>query len=88
MVDVSQKPKTTRTAIAMCTIEMNSKSYYSILNNKLRKTQDKMSLLTIAEVAGMMGAKQTQNIIPMCHQIPLDFVKFKFIFEEEKVSKV
>ena len=59
MVNVSQKPKTTRTAIAMCTIEMSSKSYYSILNNKLRKTQDKMSLLTIAEVAGMMGAKQT-----------------------------
>ena len=59
MIDVSKKPKTTRTAIATCTIEMNSSSYFSILNNKLRKTQDKMSLITIAEVAGMMGAKQT-----------------------------
>ena len=33
--------------------------------------------MTIVEMAGIMGAKQTQNMIPMCHQIPLDFVKFK-----------
>ena len=32
----------------------------------------------MAEVAGIMAAKQTQNIIPMCHQIPLDYVKISF----------
>ena len=81
MIDVSGKAPSTRTAVAEATISLGPKAFQALKNNSLtRKAKDTQSLFTIAEIAGMLGAKQTSNLIPMCHQIPLDFVKFKILF--------
>ncbi|WP_053364868.1 cyclic pyranopterin monophosphate synthase MoaC [Bacillus sp. FJAT-27245] len=78
MVDVSDKPETARTAIARSSITVNHDIYEKITNNKMKKGD----VLAVAQVAAVMAAKKTWEIIPMCHPIPLTGVDIAFRWEE------
>lgn len=71
MVDVSAKPDTERVAIAEGFISMNPATLDLIVTGKAAKGD----VLACARVAGVMGAKQTSSLIPMCH--PLNITKAK-----------
>ena len=71
MVDVSAKPDTERVAIAEGFISMNQATLDLIVTGKAAKGD----VLACARVAGVMGAKQTSSLIPMCH--PLNITKAK-----------
>ena len=67
MVDVSDKQETKRRAVASGKVLMNSETL-GILQTQ---TNPKGNPLEIARIAGIMAAKQTANLIPLCHQLPL-----------------
>jgi cyclic pyranopterin monophosphate synthase len=70
MVDVSDKIETKRRAVASGKVLMNSETI-SVLQTQ---TNPKGNPLEIARIAGIMAAKQTSNLIPLCHQLPLSKV--------------
>lgn len=74
MVDISEKNITTRKAIAHTSIQMNSEIY----NNIVVQRNKKGDVLAVAQVAGIMGAKQTATLIPMCHPILISGVDIQF----------
>ena len=74
MVDVSGKPVTARTAIASGTIRMNSAAYAAIRSHQIAKGD----VLSVARVAGIMAAKRTAELVPLCHPLPLDNVQVDF----------
>lgn len=67
MVDVSDKPVTARTAIAEGSIKMTSDTLDMITQGRA----DKGDVLGIARIAGIMGAKKTAELIPLCHPLPI-----------------
>ena len=67
MVDVSDKPVTTREAIARGRITMSSEAIAQIRSGAVKKGDP----LQTARLAGIMAAKQTANVIPLCHPLPL-----------------
>ncbi len=79
MVDISEKSETTRTAVAHSSILVNKHIYNSIINNKIKKGD----VLAVAQVAGIMAAKKTSDLIPMCHPISLKGADISFRWEEE-----
>lgn len=70
MVDVSEKPETHRTATASGKVLLSFKTIKILRSN----TNPKGDTLEIARIAGIMAAKQTPNLIPLCHQINLSNV--------------
>ncbi|PJN88270.1 cyclic pyranopterin monophosphate synthase MoaC [Bacillus sp. mrc49] len=78
MVDVSQKEITSRTAIAQSTIAL-SNELFDAIENKLIKKGDP---LQVAQIAGIMAAKKTADIIPMCHPIMLQGSNFTFHYQK------
>jgi cyclic pyranopterin monophosphate synthase len=68
MVDVSDKTATRREAVASAFVEMNEAVLAALPNNP------KGNPLEVARVAGIMAAKRTSELIPMCHPLPLSFV--------------
>ncbi|PLS08941.1 cyclic pyranopterin monophosphate synthase MoaC [Neobacillus cucumis] len=78
MVDVSDKPETARTAIAHTSISVSDEIYQKITNHEMKKGD----VLAVAQVAGIMAAKKTWDIIPMCHPIPLTGVNITFSWEK------
>lgn len=79
MVDVSDKEVTSRMAIACSSIEVNQAIYEAITNQKIKKGD----VLSVAQVAGIMAAKNTSQIIPMCHPLSLTGVDIRFEWETE-----
>lgn len=71
MVDVSEKTPTTRTATAIGRIYLEQEAW-CLLNGSLNK---KGSPLAVAQLAGIMAAKRTSELIPLCHPLPLSSVK-------------
>lgn len=67
MVDISEKDDSSRTATAVATITVNKEVIEKIKNGQVKKGD----VLSVAQVAGIMGAKNTSLNIPMCHQINL-----------------
>ncbi|KPU84369.1 molybdenum cofactor biosynthesis protein MoaC [Marinosulfonomonas sp. PRT-SC04] len=67
MVDVSAKPVTSRTAIARGHVKMNAATYAVMTDGSAKKGD----VLGVARLAGIMGAKQTSNLIPLCHPLPI-----------------
>ena len=65
MVDVSEKPESFRTATALSSIIVNQEIYEKITNQQMKKGD----VLAVAQVAGVMAAKKTSDIIPMCHPL-------------------
>ncbi|ONI38693.1 molybdenum cofactor biosynthesis protein C [Candidatus Epulonipiscium fishelsonii] len=80
MVDVSDKDVTTRIAVACGSIKVNNEVIQSIKN----KTAKKGDVLGVARVAGIMGVKQTSNLIPMCHPLLISKTSIDFEIDEEQ----
>lgn len=78
MVDVSEKNVTSRTAIAKGKIYASEVVIKAVLNGDIKKGD----VLGVARVAGIMGAKRTSDLIPMCH--PLNITKCSVDFEVNK----
>jgi len=79
MVDVSEKPVTLREAIAGGTVQVNEKTFNLITNNNIKKGD----VLAVAQVAGIMAAKRTSDIVPMCHPVAITGVDISFSPNEE-----
>jgi cyclic pyranopterin monophosphate synthase len=67
MVDVSEKPATARRAVAEAFLEMAPETLSLVIDGGI----DKGDVLTVAELAGVMGGKRTAELIPLCHPLPL-----------------
>jgi cyclic pyranopterin monophosphate synthase len=74
MVDVGGKPVTRREAIARGAVRMAPATLAAIVGGKLKKGE----ALAAARLAGIMAAKKTHELIPLCHQIPLQVVEIEF----------
>ena len=77
MVDVGSKPETHRVAVATGRIEMEASTLVLIE----RGGHKKGDVLGIARIAGIMAAKRTSEVIPLCHPIPLSRVVVDFVVE-------
>jgi len=73
MVDVSPKEETLRKATAVGTIRMNSVALEAIRSNSVAKGD----VLSVARVAGIMAAKRTADLIPLCHPLNLEDVQIE-----------
>lgn len=80
MVDVSGKAVTVREACAVGSVFMNPLTLEMIADAKMPKGD----VLSTARIAGIMAAKRTQDIIPMCHNVPLDSVKVELKCNHDK----
>jgi cyclic pyranopterin phosphate synthase len=74
MVDVGAKPITHREAIARCAVKMAPATLDAIIGGRLKKGE----ALAAARIAGIMAAKKTWELIPLCHQIPLSSIEIIF----------
>ncbi|ANB59223.1 cyclic pyranopterin monophosphate synthase MoaC [Anoxybacteroides amylolyticum] len=74
MVDITEKIDTVRIAIARTSVTVSKEIYEQITN----RTVQKGDVLAVAQVAGVMGAKKTAEIIPMCHPLMLKGVDIQF----------
>ena len=79
MVDVTQKPDTQREAVAKGIVRMKA----STLDLLKRGEMVKGDVLAVAQLAGIMAAKQTPNLIPLCHPVLIGDVKVEFNLDEE-----
>jgi cyclic pyranopterin phosphate synthase len=84
MVDVSEKAVTARTAVARSQVTMNKETLRRIREGNVGKGD----VLAVAQVAGVMAAKKTAEIIPMCHPLPLTGIDIQFSFEGEETLAV
>jgi cyclic pyranopterin monophosphate synthase len=82
MVDVSEKSITKRTAIAEGKIYLQESTLALISKHQIQKG----NVITTASVAGVMAAKRTGEIIPLCHTLPLDHVDVHCTLEEDGIQ--
>lgn len=80
MVNVSEKSETVRKASACGKVYVNSQTLELIKKGQMKKGD----VLTVAQVAGIMGAKKTPDIIPMCHPLFIDGVDVKLYINDEQ----
>src|SRR5210317_1817777 len=81
MVDISNKKTTTRTALASGVIHITPEILEAIKKDSIQKG----NVFTIAKIAGINSAKMTEAVIPLCHQIPLDYIDINFDLKEENL---
>lgn len=81
MVDVGAKPETARSAIATGRIRMSAEALDALRAGNAPKGD----VLAAARIAGIMAAKKTGELIPLCHPLALDSVSAEFTFEENAV---
>ena len=84
IVDISKKKKSSRYASAKATVWLSKKILTMVKKDKLKKGD----VINVARVAGIMGAKQTSGLIPLCHNINLDSSDINFRFLEEELEIV
>ena len=82
MVDVSAKPESERVAVAGCRVRLAP----STLALLAAGTLPKGDALAVARVAGIMGAKRTPELVPLCHPLPLTGVEVDLRLEETAVA--
>ncbi len=82
MVDVSAKDETVRVAKAVGSIKVNSEILSKIESSNIKKGD----VLSVAQIAGIMGAKKTSDIIPMCHNLNLHGVDLNFDIDKESLT--
>ncbi len=70
MVDVSAKPDSARTAVAQGRVLLGEEAFRLVEQNRIRKGD----VLSVAQVAGILGAKQTSRLVPLCHDVLLEGV--------------
>lgn len=82
MVDVSSNPAVRREAVAVGRIVMQADTVKRIRENSFKKGD----VLCVARIAAIQAAKQTQHLIPLCHQIPLAKVQIDFELQAKAVA--
>ncbi|MCI7727039.1 MAG: cyclic pyranopterin monophosphate synthase MoaC [Clostridiales bacterium] len=82
MVDVGEKPVTRRTAVAAGRVLVNDHTFDLIKSGGMKKGD----VLNVAQIAGVMGAKRTPDIIPMCHPILMDGINLELSLDETRKS--
>jgi cyclic pyranopterin phosphate synthase len=79
MVDITQKPDTHRQAVAKARVKMKPATLDLIKQGKMAKGD----VLAVAQLAGIMAAKQTPDLIPLCHPILIGDIEIEFNMDEE-----
>jgi len=79
MVDVSEKPDTQRQAVAKGVVRMQAATLERIKKGQMAKGD----VLTVARLAGIMAAKETPHLIPLCHPLLIADVKIDFKLDEK-----
>lgn len=74
MIDVGEKPVSDRIAVAACLVRMSAPTMEAVRESQLAKGD----ALQVARVAGIMAAKRTPELIPLCHPLPLTAVEVDF----------
>ena len=82
MVDVTGKQASFREAKARGTVHVNSETFGLIM----RKEMKKGDVLAVAQIAGIMAAKRTADLIPMCHPIAITGVDMEFVPDSERFA--
>ena len=82
MVDVGEKPESRRTAVAAARVLVSPETFALIKSGGMKKGD----VLTVAQVAGVMGAKRTPDLIPMCHPVIVDGIDLSLRLNEEAYS--
>nr|WP_242943274.1 cyclic pyranopterin monophosphate synthase MoaC [Clostridium uliginosum] len=82
MVNVDEKNETKRVAIAIGSIKMKKETVDLIKDGKIKKGD----VLSVAQVAGIMGVKRTSDLIPMCHNIFISGADIKFEVKEDEIK--
>ncbi len=82
MVDVGEKGVTRRRAVAAGRVLVNRETFALIQSGGIKKGD----VLTVAQVAGIMGAKRTPELIPMCHPIVMDGIDLSLSLDEARCS--
>ncbi len=80
MVDVSAKPPTEREAVATGRVVMRPETLRMIIENRIAKGE----VLQVARVAGIMAAKKTSELIPLCHPLGISSVNVDFLVKEKE----
>ncbi|KAL5988029.1 hypothetical protein ACLOJK_035792 [Asimina triloba] len=82
MVDISAKGDSKRVAIASCKVFLGEKAFNLVAINQIAKGD----VLNVAKIAGISGAKQTSNLIPLCHNIGLTHVRVDLVLNDKDHS--
>ena len=82
MVDVGKKPLSQRTAVAAGRVLVNRQTFDLIRSGGMKKGD----VLTVAQIAGVMGAKRTPDLIPMCHPIALTGINLELSLDEARCA--
>ncbi len=77
MVDVTDRPETVREAVAHGRVRMLPSTLQLIESNQISKG----SVLEVAKIAGIMAAKQTPQLIPLCHPLPMTHIDLQFTLD-------
>jgi cyclic pyranopterin phosphate synthase len=83
MVDVSDKKVTERVAVATGSVKMSNEALVGVIHGQMKKGD----VLAVAQVAGIMGAKKTSDLIPMCHNLFISGadIRFNIDFEDNRI---
>ena len=82
MVDINNKKESKRKATATGTIILSKKALNEIKKEKISKG----NVLNTARIAGIMAAKKTSDLIPLCHPIPVEAIKIDFDIEDNNIN--
>lgn len=82
MVDITNKFKTPRKAVAQAVVKMSPEALEAILTQSVKKGE----VLGVAQIAGISAAKRTSELIPLCHPLQLDHISVKFKVQRKKFS--
>jgi len=80
MADVSQAPDSARTAVAAGRVHLGDEAFQRVKDQDISKGD----VLTTAQIAGIMGAKETSSLIPLCHDVSINGIEVEFSFKEEQ----
>ncbi|XP_065536110.1 molybdenum cofactor biosynthesis protein 1 isoform X3 [Lathamus discolor] len=84
MVDVGGKSYSRRSAVAVAVVRLGEKAFGVVRQNQVKKG----NVLAVAQVAGIQGAKLTSQLIPLCHNIPLNHVEVSLSLDEDRYAVV
>ena len=82
MVNVGEKPISERTAVAAGSVLVNENTFALIRSGGMKKGD----VLTTAQIAGIMGAKRTSEVIPMCHPVAVNGINLALSLNEERYA--
>ncbi|NXT96158.1 MOCS1 protein, partial [Anhinga rufa] len=84
MVDIGGKPDSRRCAVAGAVVRLGEKAFGMVRQNQVKKGD----VLAVAQIAGIQGAKLTSQLIPLCHNIPLNHVEVSLSLDEARHAVV